>query len=57
MTSADPPKTKRPKPNSREERLKAALKANMARRKSQARERAVMGDDVEDAQSDRQDEG
>jgi hypothetical protein len=34
-----PPKTQRPAETPREERLKAALKANMARRKAQARAR------------------
>ena len=41
MTPEPPKKTK--DPDSREARLKAALKANMARRKAQARERAAPG--------------
>lgn len=57
MTSADAPKKARPDPNGREARLKAALKANMGRRKAQARERAE-GDAAEAGQDDnRQDEG
>ncbi|KZX95262.1 MULTISPECIES: hypothetical protein [unclassified Sulfitobacter] len=38
-----PRKTPR-KPSAREDRLKAALKANMARRKAQARKRAAQDD-------------
>lgn len=38
----EPRSDKKPsKPNSREQRLKAALKANMGRRKAQARARAA----------------
>ncbi len=40
------PQAKKPEePLSRDERLKAALKANMARRKAQARARAASGAD------------
>ena len=38
-----------PKQPTREDRLKAALKANMAKRKAQARARAADGDDTSDA--------
>jgi hypothetical protein len=41
MEQKPPGKTAPAKGNAREERLKAALKANMARRKAQARARAV----------------
>lgn len=46
--SSDP---KRPtqKPATREDRLKAALKANMAKRKAQARARAADADDDPEA--------
>lgn len=55
MTASDPPGKKTPAPDSRDARLKAALRANLGRRKAQARERAA-GD--EDADSDTgQDEG
>ena len=37
----DPKKTLGKKPSAREDRLKAALKANMARRKAQTRARAT----------------
>ena len=42
----DPPKARAEKPanQSRDERRKAALKANMARRKAQAKARAGCGD-------------
>lgn len=40
MTEKKPPKPADRKASSREDRLKAALKANMARRKQQARARA-----------------
>ncbi|WP_281825099.1 hypothetical protein [Jannaschia rubra] len=40
----------------REDRLKAALKANMARRKAQKRERAEEEDAPAEGQSDRQDQ-
>jgi hypothetical protein len=50
MEQKPPGKTAPATGNTREERLKAALKANMARRKAQARARAVTqaptGDDV-----------
>ena len=39
---------KAPKPD-REDRLKAALKANMARRKAQARARGAAADDKDEA--------
>jgi len=49
MTTPDNPRpAKALRPDSREARLKAALKANMGRRKLQARERAAMGDERED---------
>lgn len=40
MTEKKPPKIARPDARTREERLKAALKANLQRRKQQARARA-----------------
>jgi hypothetical protein len=41
MTNPDTPAPPaRPKPDSRDARLKAALKANLARRKAQARDRS-----------------
>ncbi|WP_203228023.1 hypothetical protein [Roseovarius dicentrarchi] len=39
MTDGDTPKQPKPKGNPREDRLKQALKANLARRKAQARGR------------------
>ena len=45
--SQDPPKPPKPlRGTPREERLKAALKANMGRRKAQARQRAAAGGDA-----------
>ncbi len=52
MSSDDTPKQPKPKGNPREDRLKQALKANLARRKAQARVRggvqptAKKGDDA-----------
>jgi hypothetical protein len=40
MAEKKTPKTKAKQPDSREDRLKAALKANMGRRKAQAKARA-----------------
>ena len=40
----------RPAEMTREDRLKAALKANMGRRKAQARARAAEGDPQDDAE-------
>ena len=46
MHDKETPKSKRPKAaNAREDRLKAALKANLGRRKAQARARQDAGDD------------
>lgn len=42
------PKSRGPRTESREERRKAALKANMARRKAQAKSRAAGGDENKD---------
>jgi hypothetical protein len=39
MTQTNEPKKQAKKPNSREDRLKAALKANLGRRKAQAKVR------------------
>ena len=50
-----PEKPQAAKETTREARLKAALKANMARRKAQARARAN-GDDEVQIQADRADE-
>ena len=47
-SSDNRPKTAREKPLTREDRLKAALKANMARRKAQARARAASKDNKND---------
>ena len=45
--SQDPPKPPKPlRGTPREERLKAALKANIGRRKAQARQRATAGGDA-----------
>lgn len=54
MTTRDiPKKPAPPAPNSREARLKAALKANMAKRKAQARDRAAEAEtDTENGQED-----
>ncbi|MEM6890330.1 MAG: hypothetical protein AAF636_19670 [Pseudomonadota bacterium] len=41
MPQETPAKTTVPKPSDRQERLKAALKANLGRRKAQSRARAV----------------
>lgn len=43
--------TPKPAPKTREERLKAALKANMGRRKAQARARAAQAQDDTKEQS------
>ena len=49
MTRPDPSaKPKAPRPDSRDARLKAALKANIGRRKAQARERAQEEDGEDD---------
>jgi len=50
MSKAKPPvnagqPTRKKPPQSREDRLKAALKANMGKRKAQARARAVTGEE------------
>ena len=45
MADRKAPQKPGPKGQSREDRLKAALKANMARRKAQARARAVENED------------
>lgn len=45
MTRTQDNKNGKPAPDSRETRLKAALKANLARRKAQARARAVADKD------------
>lgn len=50
MAEQKPP-AKAPKPATREDRLKSALKANLARRKSQARARADMQDKNEQKES------
>jgi hypothetical protein len=48
MTDPTPvPRPPRPPQPPRDERLKAALKANMARRKAQAKARAAEGSDTE----------
>ncbi|WP_162896728.1 hypothetical protein [Ruegeria sp. AD91A] len=44
MTEKNSPKKQGKSGDAREERLKAALKANMARRKAQAKARAASGD-------------
>ena len=44
--SSDPSrKSRKPAPGARDDRLKSALKANLARRKAQARGRAARGTD------------
>jgi len=43
-------------PNTREERLKAVLKANMAKRKAQARARSEDAKPIAATQSDKEDE-
>lgn len=49
MTDPTPPaKAARPPDPPRDQRLKAALKANMARRKAQAKARAADGNDNND---------
>ena len=45
---AESKKTKEPKAQTREDRLKAALKANMAKRKAQTRARRVAEQDKKD---------
>ena len=54
MEQDQPHKKQKPAPTSREDRLKAALKANMGRRKAQARARAA-GDQATD--NDKSSEG
>ena len=44
MSSDPPPKPRKPAPQARGDRLKSALKANLARRKAQARARATETD-------------
>jgi hypothetical protein len=46
MTASD--RTPKPAPSARDARLKAALKANMARRKAQARKRSGQDGDTSD---------
>ncbi len=46
MEPKSTPTNRAPKGQSREDRLKAALKANMGRRKAQARARATSDEDV-----------
>jgi len=41
MNERNDPKKQSAKPNSREDRLKAALKANLGRRKAQAKTRTI----------------
>ena len=56
MTDEPPkPKAVRPPAPSRDDRRKAALKANMARRKAQARARAT-GDTADDADDNEKNE-
>ena len=43
----------KPKAASREDRLKSALKANMGRRKAQARARAAQTDDGDGSENDK----
>lgn len=52
MTTPETPKKKTPPPDSREARLKAALKANLARRKAQARDRAAGEGDTDNGQAE-----
>jgi len=52
MTTSETPKKKPTAPDSREARLKAALKANLARRKMQARERAAGDEDSDNGQNE-----
>lgn len=53
MQSNSHPNKHKPKPSSREDRLKAALKANMGRRKAQARARAEPDDDKGNTEQDK----
>ena len=52
MSTSDAPKKPAKQAQSREDRLKAALKANMGRRKAQARTRAAA--DAQDKKKDNQ---
>jgi len=49
------PAAHKPRTDTREERLKAALKANMARRKAQARARAAAQNGGTDAENEQKD--
>ena len=52
--TGEKPKTQKPKPaQAREDRLKAALKQNMARRKAQAKARAAQTTDAGSEQTDK----
>ncbi|WP_164726998.1 hypothetical protein [Shimia sediminis] len=53
MQSNSHPNKQKPKPSSREDRLKAALKANMGRRKAQARARATSDEDTGSTEQDK----
>ena len=53
MQSNSHPNKQKPKPTSREDRLKAALKANMGRRKAQARARAATDGDKDGNEQDK----
>ena len=53
MQSNSHPNKHKPKPTSREDRLKAALKANMGRRKAQARARAAQDEDKSGNEQDK----
>ncbi|MEO0371286.1 MAG: hypothetical protein AAF231_07510 [Pseudomonadota bacterium] len=48
MTTGNSGKSGKEAPTDREDRLKAALKANMAKRKAQAKAREAAGDEPDD---------
>lgn len=56
MSEKRPPERAAPKAETREDRLKSALRANLARRKAQARARAAGEGDVE-AETDTENKG
>lgn len=57
MESKNAPSSKAQKAQAREDRLKAALKANMSRRKAQARARATTEDQTKGTDPSEQDKG
>jgi len=56
MSQDTPPKTPKKPPQTREDRLKAALKSNMGRRKAQARARSASPDTTKEGKGPAQEQ-